>query len=153
MAERRIWNGPVVNPSCKPFRQPGRITPFSLYASVSMPSHFHLLINVDATAASILKCASEPCPSTSPLRGVACPERSRRGPRTNGRRPLGFMHGVSVDTALQCRAWQDYPLGQSGRARRRYDRPQILGFIAFVQVMLAVYGIVELRRAAGLFKA
>ncbi len=30
---------------------------------------------------------------------------------------------------------------------------QILGFMAFVQVMLAICGIVELRRAAGLFKA
>ena len=30
---------------------------------------------------------------------------------------------------------------------------RILGFRAFAQVMLAVYGIVELRRAAGLFKA
>ncbi len=30
---------------------------------------------------------------------------------------------------------------------------QILELMAFVQVMLVIYGIVELRRAAGLFKA
>lgn len=30
---------------------------------------------------------------------------------------------------------------------------QILGLMAFVQVMFAVYGIIEIRRAAGLFKA
>jgi glycerol kinase len=30
---------------------------------------------------------------------------------------------------------------------------QILGLMAFTQVILVIYGIVELRRAAGLFKA
>jgi len=30
---------------------------------------------------------------------------------------------------------------------------QILGLMAFAQVVLAVYGLIEIRRAAGLFKA